>query len=111
MVLPVLEIKTKNEFYDYDGKYTPGKTDLIIPANIDQVVEEKISQYAMDIYSMFNCKGCIRVDIMIDDKNNPYVLEMNTAPGLTNTSDIPKQALADGISFDELVMMYLKSAY
>ena len=110
MVLPILEIQSKNEFYDYDGKYTPGKSELIIPANISKSVQQRMNQYALDIYSQFNCKGCIRIDAIIDRNDDPYILEMNTCPGLTNTSDIPKQASAAGISFDDLVMLYLQSA-
>ena len=109
MALPVLEIQTKNEFYDFHGKYTPGQSNLIVPADIDSNIENEMKQIAMNIYQYFNCKGCIRVDMIFND-SGIYVLEMNTSPGLTQLSDIPAQAKAAGISFDELVLIYLQSA-
>ena len=107
--LPVLEIQTKNEFYDYQGKYTPGQSTLIVPADINTELERQMKQIAMDIYQLFNCKGCIRVDMIFND-SGIYVLEMNTSPGLTQLSDIPAQAKAANISFNELVLIYLQSA-
>ena len=108
-VLPILEIKSSNEFYDYDSKYTPGKTAFIIPANIDHSMKETIEGISKKIYTVFNCKGCIRIDMMIDS-TGPKVLEMNTCPGLTELSDIPAQANAMGIGFDDLMIHYLNSA-
>ena len=109
VVLPILEIQTSNEFYDYDGKYTPGKSKLIVPAEISVDIEQKIQVLSKKIFKYFKCKGCIRIDIMMD-ADIPRVLEMNTSPGLTELSDIPAQALAMGISFDSLVLHLLSSA-
>jgi D-alanine-D-alanine ligase len=108
-VLPILEINTKNEFYDYDGKYTKGKTELIVPAGIPSEVAKTVQEISKKIYTHFNCKGCIRIDIIIHN-GVPKVLEMNTNPGLTGLSDIPAQAAAMGISFNDLVLIYLQSA-
>ena len=108
-VLPILEINTSNEFYDYDGKYTPGKTSFILPANITHEMKDAIHKISKQIYEYFECKGCIRIDIMIDE-SGPKVIEMNTSPGLTDLSDIPAQAKAMGMSFEELMIHYLNSA-
>ena len=109
LVLPILEIQSKNEFYDLDAKYTPGKTTFILPASISSELELKVSKISRQIYENFDCKGCIRIDMMIRD-NSPYVLEMNTNPGLTELSDIPAQARHAGIDFNELMIHYLESA-
>ena len=108
-ILPILEIRSSNEFYDFDSKYTPGKTTFVIPAAIDPLLKETIERISKQIYRAFNCKGCIRIDMIID-KDGPKVLEMNTNPGLTELSDIPAQANAMGITFDELMIHYLNSA-
>ena len=109
IVLPILEIQTSNEFYDYDGKYTAGKSNLIVPADINDSISKNIQDLSKKIYKYFNCKGCIRIDIMMDN-DIPSVLEMNTCPGLTELSDIPAQAQALGISFESLVLHLLSSA-
>ena len=108
-VLPILEIETANEFYDFDGKYTPGKSNLIVPARINEGIKQKIHDLSLKIYQHFKCKGCIRIDIIMDSET-PKVLEMNTSPGLTKLSDIPAQALAMDISLEELVLHLLSSA-
>ena len=109
MVLPILEIQTTCEFYNYEGKYTSGKTTYIIPANISKKLSNQIKQVSKQIYKLFDCKGCIRIDFMID-QGEAKVLEMNTSPGITAMSNIPAQAEAMGISMDELVLYYLDSA-
>ena len=108
-VLPILQIQTKNDFYDLDAKYTPGKTSFILPANISQKITTEIEAISTKIYQYFDCKGCIRIDMMIKN-DTPYVLEMNTNPGLTELSDIPAQAKHAGIDFNELMIHYLESA-
>jgi len=108
-VLPILELETTNEFYDFDAKYSKGKTTFILPAKITDDLKYKIETISKAIYDYFNCKGCIRIDFMIKD-TQPYVLEMNTNPGLTELSDIPAQAAQMGIDFNELMVHYLESA-
>tara|TARA_A100001015_G_C15041564_1_gene740034 strand:- start:1629 stop:2531 length:903 start_codon:yes stop_codon:yes gene_type:complete len=108
-ILPLLEIETDNEFLDYEAKYTPGKTRFICPANVSSNLNKEIHIISKKIFEFFECKGCIRIDFMIDN-GKPKVLEMNTSPGLTNLSDIPAQAKAMDIQFDELMIHYLNSA-
>jgi D-alanine-D-alanine ligase len=105
--LPLLELKPKNEFYDYEAKYTPGMTEFTVPANIAKDLSLEIHSIALKAYSAMACKGFARVDFIISDK--PYILELNTLPGMTDTSDLPAQAKAAGISYDRLVELLLSS--
>jgi len=103
-VFPILELRPKNEFYDYEAKYTKGMTDFIIPAEIPQDLTEKIKDLSVKGFKALGLSGVARLDLMLDDKLNPYFLEANTIPGFTETSDIPAMAQAVGMSFEELVV-------
>ncbi len=100
--LPILELRPKKEFYDYEAKYTPGMTEFVLPAEISQELTTKVHNYAIAAYRAIGCSGFARVDFIIDGQQ-PYILEVNTLPGMTDTSDLPAQAKAAGISYDELV--------
>ena len=89
--LAVTEITSKNEFYDYQSKYTDGLHDLITPARLSQESYEKVMQYSERIYHHLNCKGLVRVDFIITPDGIPYFLEINTIPGQTAMSIIPAQ--------------------
>ncbi|MDD3365531.1 MAG: D-alanine--D-alanine ligase [Syntrophomonas sp.] len=102
-VLPLIEITSANEFYDYESKYTPGKCNHIIPARIPEELQEKIAKLSERVYQAIGCTGYSRVDFIIDKDGNPFVLEINTLPGLTEMSLVPDAARAAGISFEELV--------
>ncbi|WP_291492991.1 D-alanine--D-alanine ligase [Desulfurella sp.] len=108
--LPLIEIAPKKGFYDYQNKYTSGATEYIIPARINQSIINEINRIGKIIYKAFYCKGAIRIDMMIE-KNIPYVLEINTIPGMTQTSLLPSAAKSINISFELLVEKILKSAY
>ncbi|MEK7298591.1 MAG: D-alanine--D-alanine ligase [Candidatus Margulisiibacteriota bacterium] len=108
--LPILELRTKRRFYDYVAKYTEGQTEFILPAELDPDLEAKCKQAAVDAHIACNCMGMSRVDLMIDAENDPYILEINTIPGLTDLSDLPAQAKEAGISFDALVETILATA-
>lgn len=109
-VLPIIEITSSNEFYDYESKYTPGMCDHIIPARIDDTVARKINSLSEKVYKLLGCRGFARVDFMIDKENNPYVLEINTIPGMTDMSLVPDAARAKGISYVELCDKIVKLA-
>ncbi len=109
-VLPLIEITSVNEFYDYEAKYTPGMCDHIIPARIDNKLAEEINSISEKLYKLLGCKGFARVDFMIDKHNNPYVLEINTIPGMTDMSLVPDAAKAKGISYLELCDKIVKLA-
>lgn len=109
-VLPIIEITSANEFYDYDSKYTQGKCEHIIPARIKEDVQHKVNQIAAAAYRLLRCRGFGRVDFRIDEKGNPFVLEVNTIPGMTAMSLVPDAARAAGISFEQLVDRIVKLA-
>jgi len=104
----ILELRPKNEWYDYEAKYTKGMTEFILPAEISEELTEKVKRNAVKAFEVCGCSGVSRVDFLIVD-NIPYILEINTNPGMTDTSDLPAQAAACGIDYDNLVEMILKS--
>src|SRR3989338_5592684 len=109
-VLPILELKPKNDFYDYHAKYTKGITEFILPANLDKESSTKIGEISKPIFSLIGCSSFGRVDYILDEKNIPYMLEVNSLPGMTDISDLPAQAACAGIKYDKVVEMILKTA-
>ena len=108
--LPVLEIRSKNVFYDYEAKYTDGKSNHFIPEDLDKEVLKRMQNMAIDVANILGVKGASRVD-MIMEGNNIFVLEINTIPGMTKNSLLPYAAEKHGISFNELVLLILENAY
>jgi len=102
-VLPLIEITSENEFYDFESKYTPGMCAHIIPARVEQSVQDRIADLSRVIYKTLNCRGCARIDFMIDKSGQPFMLEVNTIPGMTEMSLVPDAARAAGMSFEQIV--------
>ena len=100
---PIVEINPKNNFYDYECKYTPGMSEYICPADLEQNLVEKIEENTMELFQRFDCSVYARADYILDKLGVPYFLEMNTLPGMTSTSLVPKSAYAKGQSFQKLV--------
>jgi len=110
IILPVTEIISKNEFFDYEAKYTPGKSDEVTPAKMHEELTDEIQKLSSIIYDLLSCKGIVRVDfIVIDDK--PYFLEINTVPGMTGESIVPKQAAAASITAEALYSMVIEDLF
>ena len=109
--LPVVEVKPSRPFYDFKAKYTKGMTAYEVPAKIPAKVAQKIQAIAYRVYRGLGLKGFSRVDVMLDRKNRPYVLEVNSIPGLTEFSLLPKAARAAGIGFEELCLRVLDEAF
>lgn len=109
-VLPILELKPKNEFYDYEAKYTKGMTEFILPAPLNEKLKNRIEEESIKIFNEIGCSSFGRVDFIISEDETPYLLELNLLPGMTDTSDLPAQAKAAGIEYDELVEIIIKSA-
>lgn len=107
---PVLEFRTKTEWYDYEAKYTHGITEFILPAKISSEITSQIQDLAVKTHKAVEAKGMSRVDFILSSNNLPYVLEINTIPGMTDLSDLPAQAKAMGIDYDSLVGIILNSA-
>jgi D-alanine-D-alanine ligase len=108
--LPVLELVSHNDFYDYEAKYTKGLTDLIAPARISAEATARAQAIALAAHQALGCHGVSRVDLMLDAAGELWVTELNSMPGMTETSDLPHAAEAAGISYDELVLEILSSA-
>lgn len=104
----ILELRPKNEWYDYEAKYTKGMTEFILPAELSEEMTQKVKSLAIKAHKLANCSGVSRVDFHIVDEI-PYILEINTSPGMTDTSDLPAQALCMGIDYDTLVLLILNS--
>jgi len=101
-VLPTLEIVSDNPVYDYDAKYTAGKSHHIIPARIPEAARTEASEAAARAFTVLGCSGMGRVDIIVDAAGTSWLLEVNTVPGLTELSLLPDAARAAGIEFGDL---------
>ncbi len=108
--LPTLEIATKTGFYDYRTKYTKGLSEHIIPARIPEEQRALAQELAIKAHRALGCRGFSRVDLIVDKRGDPYVLEVNTIPGMTELSLFPDAARAAGIEFDELVERIVEMA-
>lgn len=108
--LPVLELRPKTDFYDYEAKYTKGMTEFILPAELPRQVYRNCQLTASKAFKALSCRGFARIDMIVDRDGMPFVHDANTIPGMTDLSDLPAQAAADGISYDELVLRILESA-
>ncbi len=106
----ILEIRPKNEWYDFEAKYTPGMSEFILPANLSEELTKKTKEIAVKAHEATGCRGVSRVDFMISNDGVPYVIEVNTSPGMTATSDLPAQSKVMGISYDDLVQIILNGA-
>jgi D-alanine-D-alanine ligase len=100
---PVVEIEPKSGFYDYEAKYTKGKTDYTCPAKIDSELGRHVRELAVECCAVLGCRGVARVDFRLSDEDEPQVLEVNTVPGMTPTSLVPMAAQAKGMTYDQLV--------
>jgi D-alanine-D-alanine ligase len=109
-VFPVIEIVPEDGFYDYERKYTKGKSSYHCPADIDGALSEQIRKEAFAAYKALGCEGFARVDLRLGDDGAPYFLEINTVPGMTETSLVPMAAAVGGYSFSELVDMIVEEA-
>ncbi|GAB4442822.1 MAG: D-alanine--D-alanine ligase [bacterium] len=109
-VFTPIEISPKKGFYDYFSKYTKGETEYIIPPRIESNATKEIMDIAKKAYDTLNCSGAARVDFILSENGVPYALEINTIPGMTETSLLPKACAYHGIGFKELVEKILKSA-
>jgi D-alanine-D-alanine ligase len=108
--LPLIEIVPRNGFYNFQAKYTPGTTDYIIPVRVRKSVAFKILQLALGAYHAIGCEGAARVDFIVSQQNKPYILEVNTIPGMTESSLLPMAAQYAGINFENLVERILLTA-
>jgi D-alanine-D-alanine ligase len=102
LVLPVIEILPKKDFFDYEAKYVEGMSEEICPARLPEDVTKKIQEETLRVFKMIGGKGYSRVDFIVKD-NEAYLLEINTLPGMTPNSLLPKEAKAMGMSFSQML--------
>lgn len=107
-VLGGVEVRPSKEFYSYEAKYTPGLTQYILPPEIDESAYDTLKTTALKAHSALGCKGATRVDFILSESNEPYILEVNTIPGMTETSLLPKIARLSGLEFPDLIEEILK---
>jgi len=105
-----VEVRPSLEFYNYEAKYTPGLTEYILPPGISERTYKKAKDVALSSHKVLGCSGATRVDLIIGKSGNPYVLEVNTIPGMTETSLLPKIARLAGLEFPMLIEEMLKDA-
>ncbi|RMG74006.1 MAG: ATP-grasp domain-containing protein, partial [Nitrospirae bacterium] len=109
-VLGGVEVRPKRRFYDYTAKYTPGETEYILPPEVDESLYDRCKQVGLRAHRAIGCKGATRVDLLVTE-DEIYVLEVNTIPGMTETSLLPKIAALSGYSFDELIERIVRLSY
>lgn len=109
--LPVIEIITRHNVYDYDAKYVDDGTRYVVPATLEKDIAGKVQEAALRAHKSLGCRDFSRVDMRMDGDGNIYVLEVNTIPGLTKRSLLPKAAQAAGVDFDELCMRLVNLAH
>ena len=106
--LPIIEIRPHSDVYDYKSKYTKGESDYICPANLDDSLSKDIQDTALRIHNLLDCKVYSRVDFRLDKDNRFWLLEINTLPGMTETSLFPMAAKIIGLNFEDLIDKIIK---
>jgi D-alanine-D-alanine ligase len=111
IILPITEVKTTKEFFDFEAKYSAGFTDEITPAIVDEPIAVKIRDTARKIYQVFNCSGVVRIDMIYNEaKGEPFMLEINTVPGQTAASVVPQQVRAMGWTLKQFYSALIEDA-
>ncbi len=108
--LGTVEIRPADKLYDYDAKYNRSDTEYLVPAPVPAAVLERLSQLALQVHRLFGCCGATRTDFIWDGQGDPFVLELNTLPGMTSHSLLPKIAAHAELGYDELVEQILLDA-
>ncbi|MDD3519828.1 MAG: D-alanine--D-alanine ligase [Actinomycetota bacterium] len=110
VALPIVEVVPKSGFYDFKSKYTTGLTEYIVPAKINKDLSHAVQEISLKTHKSLGCHGISRVDLILGEEGEIFVLEINTMPGMTETSLVPKAAAAAGIDFKKLVEIILNSS-
>lgn len=102
ILLPITEIVSKRDFFDYEAKYTEGLSDEITPAPISEEIEKKLNRMTLEAYRACRCSGIVRIDFIVTEAGEPYLIEINSIPGMSSGSIVPKQVRAAGMTLGEL---------
>lgn len=108
--LPVIRLEAQGEFYDFDAKYLSDATNYICPCGLSAELESAVQDLAVNAFNVASCRGWGRVDVLLDEEQHPYLLEVNTVPGMTSHSLVPMAAKQSGLDFDQLVVQILEAA-
>lgn len=109
-VLPLVEVEPKSGFFDYTAKYSEGMSEFLVPAPLDRETTHLVQEVSLAAHKALSCSGFSRVDLRLDEEGRPFVLEVNTLPGMTPMSDLPRAAAAARITFPGLVEIMLETA-
>lgn len=109
-VLPLIRLETPREFYDYEAKYESGDTSYRCPCGLDEATEDRLAGLCLEAFRVLGASGWGRVDLMVDEDAQPWLLEVNTTPGMTDHSLMPMAAAAAGIEFEELIWRILETS-
>ena len=102
ILLPITEIVSKRDFFDYEAKYTEGLSDEITPAPISDEIKQKLNRMTLEAYRACRCSGIVRIDFIVTDAGEPYLIEINSIPGMSSGSIVPKQVREAGMTLGEL---------
>jgi D-alanine-D-alanine ligase len=106
--LPVIRLQAAGEFYDFEAKYVSDETSYICPSGLPDALEKQVQQMALQAFELVTCSGWGRVDVLLDENQQPYLLEVNTVPGMTSHSLVPMAAKQAGLDFNQLVLRILE---
>ena len=106
--LPAIQLKTPHGFYDFEAKYQAESTEYLCPCGLGKVEESALQQLALEAFTVLGCRGWGRVDLMVDQAGIPWLLEVNTVPGMTDHSLVPMAAKAAGFGFPELLLEIIR---
>jgi D-alanine-D-alanine ligase len=109
--LPLIKLETTRDFYDYEAKYVADDTRYLIPCGLTKRKEEELQALCLAAFDAIGCRGWGRVDLMLDKRGRPYLLEVNTSPGMTDHSLVPMAAKAVGLSYEDLCLKILEAAH
>ena len=112
IALPITEVISKKDFFDYEAKYVSGMSDEITPAQVDETVAEKIRNTAQKVYELLNCRGIVRIDFILNETDGqPYMLEVNTVPGQSEASIVPQQVKAMGWTLEQFYSALIEECF
>ncbi len=106
--LPLIKVETPRAFYDFEAKYDSDQTRYLCPCGLDYVEEDALQKLSLEAFELLGCEGWGRVDLMLDENHQPWLIEVNTVPGMTDHSLVPKAAAAIGVDFETLVVHILE---
>ena len=109
--LPLIRLETPRDFYDYQAKYVSDDTRYLLPCGLPAARERELQSLCLRAFAALGCSGCARVDMMLDQAGNPYLLEVNTSPGMTDHSLVPMAARAAGLTYAQLCIRILEGAH